>query len=132
MRVEVAHNLMRLVAEGTEDEEMDRELRANAMASYVALLDKPHLPDALVSIICWVRSAARLVSVADCQGGQSTRVDRARGAGVQPRGHNAVYYPERYFVGCNMAPKANMYIYMSGFHTGICSGGGGGGELYEW
>ena len=56
MRVEVAHNLMRLLAEGTEDEETDLELRTNAVASYVDLLEQPHLPDALVKIICWVRA----------------------------------------------------------------------------
>ena len=45
---------MRLIAEGTEDEETDRELRTDAVSSYLALLDKPHLPDILIKIMCWV------------------------------------------------------------------------------
>ena len=54
MRKDVAHNLMRLIAEGTEDEDTDSELRLDAVSSYVELLDKPHLPDILIRIICWV------------------------------------------------------------------------------
>lgn len=54
MRGEVAHNLMRLIAEGTDDEETDNELRLDAVSAYLELLDKPHLPDILVKIICWV------------------------------------------------------------------------------
>ena len=85
VRREVAHNLMRLIAEGTmlscdlyciymyiyiyiylfiylfifmylgtEDDEIDKELRNNAVLSYLELLDKPHLPDILIKIICWV------------------------------------------------------------------------------
>ena len=45
---------MRLIAEGTEDEETDQELRMDAVSSYLALLDKPHLPDILIKIMCWV------------------------------------------------------------------------------
>ena len=54
VRKEVAYNLMRLIAEGTEDEETDQMLRQDAVSSYLALLDKPHLPDMLIKIICWV------------------------------------------------------------------------------
>ncbi|XP_003382933.2 PREDICTED: AP-4 complex subunit epsilon-like [Amphimedon queenslandica] len=55
VRREVAHNLMRLIAEGTEDEDLDKELRGNAVSSYIALLSKPQeLPDVLIKIICWV------------------------------------------------------------------------------
>ena len=54
VRKEVAHNLMRLLAEGTDDEEADTELRADAVAAYVEMLDKPTIPDILVQIICWV------------------------------------------------------------------------------
>ena len=54
MRKEVAHNLMRLIAEGTEDEETDNELQLDAVSSYLELLDKPHLPDILIKIISWV------------------------------------------------------------------------------
>jgi len=54
VRSEVAHNLMRLIAEGTEDEDTDNGLRLDAVSAYLELLDKPHLPDILVKIICWV------------------------------------------------------------------------------
>ena len=71
VRREVAHNLMRLIAEGkeqctvhvhvsftlkgTEDEDLDKELRGNAVSSYITLLSKPQeLPDVLIKIICWV------------------------------------------------------------------------------
>ena len=54
VRQEVAHNLMRLIAEGTEDETADMELRQDAVSTYIELLDKPHLPDILIKIICWV------------------------------------------------------------------------------
>ena len=54
VRREVAHNLMRLIAEGTDDEEADMELRQDAVSAYIELLDKPHLPDILIKIICWV------------------------------------------------------------------------------
>ena len=55
VRREVAHNLMRLIAEGTDDEDTDAELRLDAVSAYVELLDKPNIPDILVKIICWVR-----------------------------------------------------------------------------
>ena len=45
---------MRLIAEGTDDEDTDAELRLDAVSAYVELLDKPNLPDILVKIICWV------------------------------------------------------------------------------
>jgi AP-4 complex subunit epsilon-1 len=54
VRREVAHNLMRLIAEGTDDDDTDAELRLDAVSSYVELLDKSNLPDILVKIICWV------------------------------------------------------------------------------
>lgn len=54
VRKEVAHNLMRLIAEGTDDDETDAELRLDAVSAYLELIDKPHLPDILVKIICWV------------------------------------------------------------------------------
>ena len=47
---------MRLIAEGTDDEDTDAELRLDAVSAYVELLDKPNLPDILVKIICWVRA----------------------------------------------------------------------------
>ena len=45
---------MRLIAEGTEDEATDMELRQDAVSTYIDLLDKPHLPDILIKIVCWV------------------------------------------------------------------------------
>lgn len=45
---------MRLIAEGTDDEDTDAELRLDAVSSYLDLVEKPHLPDILVKIICWV------------------------------------------------------------------------------
>ena len=60
MRSEVAHNLMRLIAEGTEDEDTDNELRLDAVSAYLELLDKPHLPDVLVKIISWVSQSQLL------------------------------------------------------------------------
>ena len=45
---------MRLIAEGTDDEDTDAELRLDAVSAYVELLDKSNLPDILVKIICWV------------------------------------------------------------------------------
>ena len=52
----LADNLMRLIAEGAgeEDEAADAELRSQAVASYLALLQKPKLPDILLKVICWV------------------------------------------------------------------------------
>lgn len=46
---ETAHNLLRLIAEGSgEDEGADAELRLHAVSAYYALLQKPHLPDILM------------------------------------------------------------------------------------
>lgn len=48
----LADNLMRLIAEGAgeEDEAADAELRAQAVSSYLALLEKPKLPDILLQV----------------------------------------------------------------------------------
>lgn len=54
VREGVAHNLMRLLAEGSDDEEVDNETRRFAVLSYIDLLEKPVLPDILVWVICWV------------------------------------------------------------------------------
>ena len=45
---------MRLIAEGTDDEGTDMELRQDAVSNYIELLDKPNLPDVLIKMICWV------------------------------------------------------------------------------
>lgn len=49
---QLADNLMRLIAEGAgeEDEAADRELRSQAVSSYMALLEKPKLPDILLQV----------------------------------------------------------------------------------
>lgn len=55
VRPEVAHNLMRLIAEGSgESEDADNELRAYAVDKFIATLEQPHIPDVLVHIISWV------------------------------------------------------------------------------
>jgi AP-4 complex subunit epsilon-1 len=48
---DAANNLMRLVAEGTgEDDAADVELRGQAAESYLSLLSKPNVPDVLVQV----------------------------------------------------------------------------------
>ncbi|RHY08872.1 hypothetical protein DYB37_000512, partial [Aphanomyces astaci] len=55
VKVEVAHNLMRLIAEGSgDDEDQDAELRRDAVDTYLELLEKPVLPDILVCTMAWV------------------------------------------------------------------------------
>eukprot|EP00056_Hartaetosiga_gracilis_P012748 m.203964 g.203964 ORF g.203964 m.203964 type:complete len:1265 (+) comp13738_c0_seq1:100-3894(+) len=53
---DIAHNLMRLIAEGSDedDEEQEAELRSFAAESYINLLEEPSLPDVLVQTIAWV------------------------------------------------------------------------------
>ncbi len=52
---EVANNLMRLIAEGSgEDDELDEQLRVGAVETLLNLLDKPVLPDVLVKVMSWV------------------------------------------------------------------------------
>jgi len=62
---ETAYNLMRLVAEGTgEDEEKDQEFRRFAVNTYLKLLEKSTLSDILVQVIAWVLGEyARLATV---------------------------------------------------------------------
>ena len=51
VRPEVAQNLMRLIGEGSgEDEEGDMTLRQDAVETYLDLLDKPVLPAVLVKV----------------------------------------------------------------------------------
>ena len=55
VREEVAHNLLRLIAEGSgEDDEQDEELRRDAVETYLELLDRAVLPDILVCVMSWV------------------------------------------------------------------------------
>ena len=49
MRPDVAHNLMRLIAEGSgEDEDADMALRKYAAETYFEILEKTKLPDVLL------------------------------------------------------------------------------------
>lgn len=52
----VAHDLMRLISEGSgeDDEEADTLLRTSAVNSYLKLLEEPKLPSILLQVICWV------------------------------------------------------------------------------
>ncbi|KAI5077093.1 hypothetical protein GOP47_0006917 [Adiantum capillus-veneris] len=52
----VAHDLMRLIAEGAgeEDEDADSQLRSSAVESYLQILGEPKLPSILLQVICWV------------------------------------------------------------------------------
>eukprot|EP00899_Mesostigma_viride_P027947 jgi/Mesvir1/8337/Mv12598-RA.1 len=56
VRPELAHNLLRLIAEGSgeEDDDADTQLRESAVASYLELLEEPQLPTILLQVICWV------------------------------------------------------------------------------
>ncbi|KAL3152008.1 hypothetical protein ABBQ32_001127 [Trebouxia sp. C0010 RCD-2024] len=53
---QLANSLMRLIGEGggEEDEQADTQLRAQAVRSYLDLLDKPKLSAVLLKVICWV------------------------------------------------------------------------------
>ncbi|XP_076933880.1 AP-4 complex subunit epsilon-like [Bidens hawaiensis] len=52
----VAHNLMRLIAEGfgEDDDAADIQLRSSAVESYLKIVDDPKLPSAFLQVICWV------------------------------------------------------------------------------
>ncbi|KAG9446035.1 hypothetical protein H6P81_012163 [Aristolochia fimbriata] len=52
----VAHNLMRLIAEGfgEEDETADSQLRSSAVESYLKIVGEPKLPSLFLQVICWV------------------------------------------------------------------------------
>ncbi|KAF5815696.1 putative adaptor protein complex AP-4, epsilon subunit [Helianthus annuus] len=52
----VAHNLMRLIAEGfgEDDDTADSQLRMSAVESYLKIVDEPKLPSAFLQVICWV------------------------------------------------------------------------------
>ena len=52
VRPDVAHNLMRLIAEGSgEDEDADMALRKYAAETYFEILEKTKLPDVLLQVI---------------------------------------------------------------------------------
>ncbi|XP_024531548.1 AP-4 complex subunit epsilon [Selaginella moellendorffii] len=52
----VAHDLMRLIAEGAgeEDEDADSHLRSSAVQAYLQILKEPKLPSILLQVISWV------------------------------------------------------------------------------
>lgn len=56
VNVKVAHNLMRLIAEGfgEDDETADAQLRFSAVQSYLRILAEPKLPSVFLQVICWV------------------------------------------------------------------------------
>lgn len=56
VNVRVAHNLMRLIAEGfgEDDEGAYSQLRSSAVESYLRILGEPKLPSVFLQVICWV------------------------------------------------------------------------------
>eukprot|EP00927_Polykrikos_kofoidii_P050231 TRINITY_DN44151_c0_g1_i1.p1 TRINITY_DN44151_c0_g1~~TRINITY_DN44151_c0_g1_i1.p1 ORF type:complete len:1023 (+),score=200.07 TRINITY_DN44151_c0_g1_i1:127-3195(+) len=63
---ETAYNLMRLVAEGTgEDDSADHAFRTFAVNTYLQLLEKPTLPDVLLQVIGWVLGEYAKLSTVD-------------------------------------------------------------------
>ncbi len=74
---QLANSLMRLIAEGAgeEDDQADTELRAQAVASYLDLLDKPKLSAVLLKVClqadldsprCAVRQQINMYEVCAC------------------------------------------------------------------
>ncbi|XP_014520763.1 AP-4 complex subunit epsilon [Vigna radiata var. radiata] len=56
VNVKVAHNLMRLIAEGfgEDDDAADSQLRSSAVESYLRIIGEPKLPSVFLQVICWV------------------------------------------------------------------------------
>ncbi|GMJ12572.1 Adaptor Protein Complex 4E [Hibiscus trionum] len=56
VNIKVAHNLMRLIAEGfgEDDDTADSQLRSSAVDSYLHILGEPKLPSVFLQVICWV------------------------------------------------------------------------------
>ncbi|XP_011072297.1 AP-4 complex subunit epsilon [Sesamum indicum] len=56
VNTKVAHNLMRLIAEGfgEDDDTPDSQLRSSAVESYLRIMGEPKLPSAFLQLICWV------------------------------------------------------------------------------
>ncbi|KAE8657199.1 AP-4 complex subunit epsilon [Hibiscus syriacus] len=56
VNIKVAHNLMRLIAEGfgEDDDNADSKLRSSAVESYLRILGEPKLPSGFLQVICWV------------------------------------------------------------------------------
>ncbi|KAF5735135.1 AP-4 complex subunit epsilon [Tripterygium wilfordii] len=56
VNIKVAHNLMRLIAEGfgEDDDTADSQLRSSAVESYLSIIGEPKLPSVFLQVICWV------------------------------------------------------------------------------
>ncbi|XP_047965685.1 AP-4 complex subunit epsilon-like [Salvia hispanica] len=56
VNAKVAHNLMKLIAEGfgEDDDTADSQLRSSAVESYLRIMGEPKLPSAFLQVICWV------------------------------------------------------------------------------
>lgn len=56
VNAKVAHNLMKLIAEGfgEDDDTADSQLRSSAVESYIRIMGEPKLPSAFLQVICWV------------------------------------------------------------------------------
>ncbi|KAL4383454.1 hypothetical protein GQ457_15G007720 [Hibiscus cannabinus] len=56
VNIKVAHNLMRLIAEGfgEDGDNADSKLRSSAVESYLHILGEPKLPSVFLQVICWV------------------------------------------------------------------------------
>ncbi|KAI3468507.1 hypothetical protein Pfo_025170 [Paulownia fortunei] len=56
VNAKVAHNLMRLIAEGfgEDNNTADSQLRSSAVESYLRIMGEPKLPSAFLQVICWV------------------------------------------------------------------------------
>ncbi|KAL6180865.1 hypothetical protein ACLB2K_047524 [Fragaria x ananassa] len=56
VNVKVAHNLMKLIAEGfgEDDDTADSQLRSSAVESYLLIIGEPKLPSVFLQVICWV------------------------------------------------------------------------------
>ncbi|CAN0880258.1 AP-4 complex subunit epsilon [Linum grandiflorum] len=56
VNIKVAHNLMRLIAEGfgEDDDTADTHLRSSAVESYLRIIGAPKLPSVFLQVICWV------------------------------------------------------------------------------
>ncbi|KAI4314608.1 hypothetical protein L6164_027496 [Bauhinia variegata] len=56
VNIKVAHNLMRLIAEGfgEDDDAADSQLRSSAVESYLRIIGEPKLPSVFLQVICWV------------------------------------------------------------------------------
>ncbi|KAK7406999.1 hypothetical protein VNO78_08637 [Psophocarpus tetragonolobus] len=56
VNIKVAHNLIRLIAEGfgEDDDAAYSQLRSSAVESYLRIIGEPKLPSVFLQVICWV------------------------------------------------------------------------------